>query len=218
MGEQIKLWPKVEGGTHSIGKSANLTGNRTQSSFGHPDMTQLLVECQIWPYLRKKPTNISVKLIVSRTENSISLFYRSSKYLSSRNTIRIIVIRVNASGFSEYHNELDIRQVTSCAKESARHMPNGRFPDRLYTGSKLGARPVGRQQNINEFLIRQHGNYTTRSTIICLMLAIALAGFRPLGQVLVQFMIVWQRYSLNGSSNWSSRSPVASSRLSISQR
>jgi hypothetical protein len=32
-----------------------------------------------------------------------------------------------------------------------------------------------------------------RSTIIFLISAMALAGFRPLGQVLVQFMIVWQR-------------------------
>ena len=32
-----------------------------------------------------------------------------------------------------------------------------------------------------------------RSTIIFLIEAIALAGFRPLGQVLAQFMIVWQR-------------------------
>ena len=34
---------------------------------------------------------------------------------------------------------------------------------------------------------------TTRSTIIFLISAIALAGFRCLGQVEVQFMIVWQR-------------------------
>ncbi len=34
---------------------------------------------------------------------------------------------------------------------------------------------------------------TVRSTIIFLISAIALAGFRPLGQVLAQFMIVWQR-------------------------
>src|SRR6266404_1526074 len=32
-----------------------------------------------------------------------------------------------------------------------------------------------------------------RSTIIFLISAIALAGFRLLGQVLVQFMMVWQR-------------------------
>jgi hypothetical protein len=32
-----------------------------------------------------------------------------------------------------------------------------------------------------------------RSTIICLTCEIALAGFRPLGQVWAQFMIVWQR-------------------------
>ncbi len=35
--------------------------------------------------------------------------------------------------------------------------------------------------------------YTTRSTIIFLISAIALAGFSPLGQVLAQFMMVWQR-------------------------
>ena len=34
---------------------------------------------------------------------------------------------------------------------------------------------------------------TARSTIIFLIDAMALAGFRPLGQVLAQFMIVWQR-------------------------
>ena len=61
-------------------------------------------------------------------------------------------------------------------------------------------------------------NYSVRSTIIFLISAIALAGFSPLGQVLAQFMMVWQRYSLNGSCNSSRRSPVASSRLSISQR
>jgi len=32
-----------------------------------------------------------------------------------------------------------------------------------------------------------------RSTIFCLISAMALAGLRFLGQVLVQFMIVWQR-------------------------
>ncbi len=34
---------------------------------------------------------------------------------------------------------------------------------------------------------------TRRSTIIFLISAIALAGFRPFGQVWAQFMIVWQR-------------------------
>ncbi|GGM01011.1 hypothetical protein GCM10011534_23550 [Pseudooceanicola nanhaiensis] len=34
---------------------------------------------------------------------------------------------------------------------------------------------------------------TVRSTIIFLISAMALAGFRPLGQVFAQFMIVWQR-------------------------
>ena len=35
--------------------------------------------------------------------------------------------------------------------------------------------------------------YTTRSSIIFLISAMAFAGFSPFGQVLVQFMIVWQR-------------------------
>ncbi len=53
---------------------------------------------------------------------------------------------------------------------------------------------------------------SVRSTINFLISAIALAGLRPFGQVRVQFMIVWQRYSLNGSSRSSSRAPVSSSR------
>ena len=35
--------------------------------------------------------------------------------------------------------------------------------------------------------------YSRRSAIFSLMLAIALAGFKPFGQVVVQFMMVWQR-------------------------
>src|SRR4051812_19714336 len=57
-----------------------------------------------------------------------------------------------------------------------------------------------------------------RSAISFLVSAIALAGLRPLGQTFAQFMIVWQRYRRYGSSSWSSRSPVASSRLSAIQR
>ncbi len=57
-----------------------------------------------------------------------------------------------------------------------------------------------------------------RSTMSFLISAIALAGFRPFGQVRVQFMIVWQRYKRNGSSSSSRRSPVSSSRLSTIQR
>ena len=40
---------------------------------------------------------------------------------------------------------------------------------------------------------RRTGFYICRSTIIRLISAMALAGFSPLGQVCVQFMIVWQR-------------------------
>src|SRR5262249_31314666 len=60
--------------------------------------------------------------------------------------------------------------------------------------------------------------YTFRSTIFCLISAIAFAGLRCFGQALAQFMMVWQRYSRNGSSRLSSRVPVASSRESIIKR
>ena len=56
------------------------------------------------------------------------------------------------------------------------------------------------------------------SASIFFVSAIARAGLRPLGQVWVQFMMVWQRYRRNGSSRSSRRSPVASSLLSTSQR
>ena len=52
----------------------------------------------------------------------------------------------------------------------------------------------------------------------CLILAIALPGFRPLGHVCAQFMIVLQRYSLYASSSAASRSAVKSSRESMIQR
>jgi hypothetical protein len=37
------------------------------------------------------------------------------------------------------------------------------------------------------------GDHTVRAIIIFLISAIAFAGFKPFGQVLAQFMIVWQR-------------------------
>ena len=57
-----------------------------------------------------------------------------------------------------------------------------------------------------------------RSTKSFLISPIALAGLRFFGQVLAQFMMVWQRYSLNGSSRSSRRAPVSSSRESAIQR
>jgi hypothetical protein len=58
------------------------------------------------------------------------------------------------------------------------------------------------------------GAQCLRSAIFFLISAIAFAGLRSFGQASVQFMIVWQRYRRNGSSSSSSRSPVASSRVS----
>src|SRR5690606_37118293 len=60
--------------------------------------------------------------------------------------------------------------------------------------------------------------YARRAIISFLISAIASAGFKPFGQVRAQFMIVWQRYSLNGSSRSSRRAPVSSSRESMIQR
>uniref|UniRef100_A0A182JLP4 Uncharacterized protein n=1 Tax=Anopheles atroparvus TaxID=41427 RepID=A0A182JLP4_ANOAO len=51
-----------------------------------------------------------------------------------------------------------------------------------------------------------------------LISAIALPGFRPFGHVRVQFMIVWHRYTLNGSFSLSSRAAVLSSRESMIHR
>ena len=48
-----------------------------------------------------------------------------------------------------------------------------------------------------------------------LISAIARPGFRPFGQVLVQFIIVWQRYTENGSRSLSNLSLVFSSLESI---
>ena len=42
-------------------------------------------------------------------------------------------------------------------------------------------------------MIRCEFGYARRSINSCFMAAMAWAGFRPLGQVCVQFMIVWQR-------------------------
>src|SRR5262245_15502068 len=61
-------------------------------------------------------------------------------------------------------------------------------------------------------------NQICRSTIFSLSPAIASEGLRPFGHALAQFMMVWQRYRRNGSSRLSSRSPVASSRESVTQR
>jgi hypothetical protein len=47
-----------------------------------------------------------------------------------------------------------------------------------------------------------------------LIVSICFAGFRPLGQACVQFLMVWQRYSLNSSLMASRRSLVNWSRLS----
>ncbi len=65
---------------------------------------------------------------------------------------------------------------------------------------------------------RQQLDQERRSIISFLISAIANAGFRPFGQVRAQFMMVWQRYSLNGSSRSSRRAPVSSSRESMIQR
>ena len=54
--------------------------------------------------------------------------------------------------------------------------------------------PAGRQPEDMQGEKSDHERrYIRRSTIFFLISAIALAGFKPFGQVCVQFMIVWQR-------------------------
>ena len=47
------------------------------------------------------------------------------------------------------------------------------------------------RENLSYFIL--NGFYTVRSTIIFLISAMDFAGLSPLGQVFVQFIIVWQR-------------------------
>lgn len=57
--------------------------------------------------------------------------------------------------------------------------PRGRHVPSAGGAGGLAPRPPSRD-----------ADQTARSTIMCLIDAMALAGFNPLGQVLVQFMIV----------------------------
>ncbi len=73
---------------------------------------------------------------------------------------------------------------------------NGRFETKppLYIAAMARAAQAtqrGRRTETTEASAPAFHN--RRSTIISLMWTIALAGFRPLGQVWAQFMIVWQR-------------------------
>src|SRR5437763_7191464 len=60
--------------------------------------------------------------------------------------------------------------------------------------------------------------HTARRTISSLILPMAIVGFNPFGHTSTQFMIVWHRNRRYGSSRLSSRSFVASSRLSAMKR
>jgi len=70
-------------------------------------------------------------------------------------------------------------------------------------GHRRTNRPAGKRDGASPPLRRmpsadagrrpREKNQTVRSTIIFLISAMALAGFRFFGQVLAQFMIVWQR-------------------------
>ena len=61
---------------------------------------------------------------------------------------------------------------------------------RLFTGVWHECLIGGRSVQPRGVAIRGH---TCRAIIIFLISAMALAGLRPFGQVLAQFMIVWQR-------------------------
>jgi hypothetical protein len=63
-----------------------------------------------------------------------------------------------------------------------------RSPSCATAGRSLPARPRARLANYAGSLPQ-----SCRAIIMFLISAIAFAGFRPLGQALAQFMIVWQR-------------------------
>ena len=63
-----------------------------------------------------------------------------------------------------------------------------------------------------------HSVYARDRLISFLISAMAFAGFRPFGQVLEQFRIVWHLYRLMLFSNCCKRSAFLSSRESASQR
>lgn len=72
-----------------------------------------------------------------------------------------------------------------------RHLPlyGGGWEGVLLAQTKKGPRRYRGPKKI-----QKTQNYAAlRSTIIFLICAMALAGLRPLGQTLVQFMMVWQR-------------------------
>jgi len=78
--------------------------------------------------------------------------------------------------------------------------PQGKTPPRTFQGRAMRGLPCRSERSEGA---RNHTGAThranpvavqiTRSTISFLISAMALAGFSPLGQVLVQFMMVWQR-------------------------
>ncbi len=77
---------------------------------------------------------------------------------------------------------------STCGRTRAPGHPPGAS---LFSGASLVS--AGRAGRRGIPADRPAAAYTTRSTIIFLISAMALAGFSPLGQVLAQFMIVWQR-------------------------
>merc|ERR1711939_1060298 len=63
-----------------------------------------------------------------------------------------------------------------------------------------------------------HDPPTLAQCMFFLICAMAAPGFKCFGQVFVQFMMVWHRYTLKASLSFSNRSAVLMSRLSLIQR
>jgi hypothetical protein len=77
------------------------------------------------------------------------------------------------------------------AAASGRRLMAGREPQRGAAGGSRD-REVLRTRR-PRLRASDLAHQTWRATIIFLISAMALAGFRPFGQTLAQFMIVWQR-------------------------
>ena len=84
-----------------------------------------------------------------------------------------------------------IRKLTQMVAKAVGANPHGRLTRLAEATAVADAAPARRA--VGRAGPRRHDRQTLRFTSICLISPMALAGFRPFGQALAQFMIVWQR-------------------------
>lgn len=100
--------------------------------------------------------------------------------------IRVLVAGSPASG-PPAHLDCGLSGLVVCYTDGGRSSP-------LVSTGQTARLPANGESPVRDRLhcVRPN-NQTRRSTIIFLISPMALAGFKPFGQVWAQFMIVWQR-------------------------